>query len=52
MEEHRKVLGNKHIDMMVDLEMEDVKAKLEELREMTEGTEDQNTLAVLSLMDG
>ena len=30
--------------------MEDVKAKLEELRKMTEGTEDQKTLAVLSLM--
>ena len=50
MEEHRKVLGNKYIDMMVDMEMEDVKAKLEELRETTEGTEDQKTLAVLSLM--
>ena len=37
-------------DMLVDMEMEDVKAKLEELRrEMTEGTEDQKTLAVLSL---
>ena len=50
MEEHRKVLGNKYIDMMVDMEMDDVKAKLEELRETTEGTEDQKTLAVLSLM--
>ena len=36
--------------MLVDMEMEDVKAKLEELRKMTEGTEDQKTLAVLSLM--
>ena len=50
MEEHRKELGNKYIDMMVDMEVEDIKAKLEELREMTEGTEDQKTLAVLSLI--
>ena len=50
MVEHRKVIGNRYVDMLVDMEMEDVKAKLEELREMTEGTEDQKTLAVLSLM--
>ena len=50
MVEHRKVMGNRYVDMLVDMEMEDVKAKLEELREMTEGTEDQKTLAVLSLM--
>ena len=47
---HRKVMGNRYVDMLVDMEMEDVKTKLEELREMTEGTEDQKTLAVLSLM--
>ena len=39
MVEHRKVMGNRYVDMLVDMEMEDVKAKLEELREMTEGTE-------------
>ena len=50
MVEHRKVMGNSYVDMLVDMEMEDVKAKLEELRKMTEGTEDQKTLAVLSLM--
>ena len=50
MEEHRKELGNKYIYMMVDMEVEDIEAKLAELREMTAGTEDQKTLAVLSLM--
>ena len=50
MEDHRKVMGNRYVDMLVDMEMEDVKAKLEELRETTEGTEDQKTLAVWSLM--
>ena len=30
--------------------MEDFKAKLAELREVTEGTEDQKTLAALSLL--
>ena len=30
--EHRKVMGNGYVDMLVDMEMEDVKAKLEELR--------------------
>ena len=32
MVEHRKVMGNRYVDMLVDMEMEDVKAKLEELR--------------------
>ena len=50
MAEHRKVMGNSYVDMLVDMEMEDVKAKLEELKRLSEGTEDQKTLAVLSLM--
>ena len=50
MAEHRKVMGNSHVDMLVDMEMEDVKAKLDELKRLSEGTEDQKTLAVLSLM--
>ena len=47
MAEHRRELGNKYIDMMVDMDMKDIKAKLAELREVTEGTEDQETLAML-----
>ena len=50
MVEHRKVMGNSYVDMLVGMEMEDVKAKLDELRRLSEGTEDQKTLAVMSLM--
>ena len=50
MAEHRKVMGNSYVDMLVDMEMEDVKAKLDELKRLSEGTEDQKTLAALSLM--
>ena len=48
--QQRKVMGNSYVNMLVDMEMEDAQAKLEELRKMTEGTKDQKTLAVLSLM--
>ena len=50
MAEHRKVMGNSYVDMWVDMEMEEVKAQVEELRRLSEGTEDQKTLAALSLM--
>ena len=50
MAEHRKVMGNSYVDMLVDLEMEDVKAKLDELKRLSEGTEDQKTLVALSLI--
>ena len=50
MAEHRRELGNKCIDMPLDMDMKDIEAKLTEFREVTEGTEDQKTLAMLSLM--
>ena len=50
MAEHRKVMGNSYVDMWVDMEMEEVKAQVEELRRLSEGTEDQKTLAALSLV--
>ena len=50
MMEHRKVMGNSYVDMLVDMDMEDVKAKLKEFWRLSEGTEDQKTLAVMSLM--
>ena len=50
MAEHRKELGNKYIDMMVNMDAKDIEAKLTEFRAVTEGTDDQKTLAMLSLM--
>ena len=50
MAEHRRVMGNSYMDMLVDLEMEDVKARLDELKRLSEGTEDQKTLVTLSLI--
>ena len=49
MAEHGKVMGNSYVDMLVEMEMEDVKAKLDELKRLSKGT-DQKTLAVLSLI--
>ena len=50
MAEHRKVMGNSYVDMLADMEMEDVKAKVEEFKRVSEETEDQKTLAALSLI--
>ena len=47
MMEHGKLMGNSYLDMLVGMEMEDVKAKLDEIRRMSEGTEDQKALAVM-----
>ena len=33
MAEHRRVMGNSYLDMWVDMEMEDVKAQVEEFKE-------------------
>ena len=48
MAKHRKEVGNKYIDMLVDMDMQDIEAKLTTFRE--EVTEDHKTLAMLSLM--
>ena len=50
MAEDRKVMGNSYVDMLADMEMEDVKAKVEEFKRVSEETEDQKTLAALSLI--
>ena len=51
MAKHRKEVSNKYIDMLVDMDIQDIEAKLTTFREeVTEGTRDHKTLAMLSLM--
>ena len=53
MEEHRKVMGNSYVDMWADMEMEEVKAQVEEFEEAVRGNRGSEDIGSFELdVDG
>ena len=51
MENHKREMGNEHIDMLANMNTEQVEEMLMNFRENMSGvTEDQKTIAMMSLM--